>query len=174
MQQHITITWAWRKAMGKSRLVRLFWRSIAVANYWIQIRYYGMSARFVLRKETLVLLLLRIGSGSENRVMQSCRMGGCISCVAHLRQDLLFRRLPALALTRSNLSNPHETAINLFCSCAKVKPSGACRNSTISDCLKYRRASGRCQHRTTSFSLPNTYLRRSTPSSNSTAWSISC
>jgi hypothetical protein len=31
---------------------------------------------------------------------------------------------------------PYETAINLFCSCASVKPSGACRNKTISDCLK--------------------------------------
>jgi hypothetical protein len=45
-----------------------------------------------------------------------------------------------------HLSNAHETAISLFCSCAKVKPSGACRNSTISDCLKYRRASVCCQH----------------------------
>ena len=40
------------------------------------------------------------------------------------------------------ISNFHDTAINLFCSWARVKPSGACRNSTISDCLKYLRASG--------------------------------
>lgn len=41
--------------------------------------------------------------------------------------------------------DPHDTAISLFCSWANVRPSGACRNKTISDCLKYRRASENSQ-----------------------------
>jgi hypothetical protein len=35
-----------------------------------------------------------------------------------------------------NVHVSHDTAISLFCSCANVRPSGACRNRTISDCLK--------------------------------------
>jgi hypothetical protein len=52
--------------------VCLFCRSLAVASDWIQIRYYGMYARFVSQKQTLVLRLLCIGAGGApcNAVLQ--------------------------------------------------------------------------------------------------------
>jgi hypothetical protein len=127
-------------ASGESCLIH---RDCAVADYWIWICYCGISTH--LWKSSVSRPpygLYGYGRAEQLRVCALVGIG-----VTHPDAGLDYGW--GMFLDSAKLSNhdscdaflSYETAISLFCSCAKVRPSGACRNKTISDCLKYRRAS---------------------------------